>query len=274
MKKGKREKSKGEKKGRKGKKREKRKNGRKKEKKVFAVFLLCVLRDTLCLTPVMGCAHMDDHRACRVTSVHMLSTTTKMTESNKVQCCGNGWSGTNTPPDEGGLPPPGVLALCQLSALSHSRKCRFKHFQTGSYSSFEIHICCGSPGPSPTCSDLRTNNKQFRLTAITSQIGRTACASYVRRATHAENYAHCVNCDTNCFETSNANLPRDSFNLLAQQRIRSSGIHRTIAGVQPSCITSSRSSTFPDSLRSAPLYTIQFAFDQSLTRFQISRYCS
>ena len=44
---------------------------------VFAVFLLCVLRDTLCLTPVMGCAHMDDHRACRVTSVHTLSTTTK-----------------------------------------------------------------------------------------------------------------------------------------------------------------------------------------------------
>ena len=45
----------------------------------FAVFLC----DTLCLTPVMGCAHMDDHRACRVTSVHTLSTTTKRTENNK-----------------------------------------------------------------------------------------------------------------------------------------------------------------------------------------------
>ena len=44
---------------------------------MFAVFLLCVLRDYLCLTPAMGCAHMDDHRACRVTSVHTLSTTTK-----------------------------------------------------------------------------------------------------------------------------------------------------------------------------------------------------
>ena len=37
----------------------------------------------LCLTPVMGCAHMDDHRACRVTSVQTLSTTTKKTENNK-----------------------------------------------------------------------------------------------------------------------------------------------------------------------------------------------
>ena len=30
---------------------------------LFAVFLLCVLRDFLCLTPAMGCAHMDDHCA-------------------------------------------------------------------------------------------------------------------------------------------------------------------------------------------------------------------
>ena len=48
-----------------------------KKGKLFAEYLLCVLRDILCLTPVMGCAHMDDHRACRVTSVHTLSTTTK-----------------------------------------------------------------------------------------------------------------------------------------------------------------------------------------------------
>ena len=39
--------------------------------------------DNLCLTPVIGCAHMDDHRACRVTSVHTLSATTKRTENNK-----------------------------------------------------------------------------------------------------------------------------------------------------------------------------------------------
>ena len=50
---------------------------------MFAVFLFCVLRETLCLTPATGCAHMDDHRACRVTSVHTLSTSTERTENNK-----------------------------------------------------------------------------------------------------------------------------------------------------------------------------------------------
>ena len=56
---------------------------------MFAVFLLCVVRDYLCLTPAMGCAHMDDHRACRVTPVHTLSTTTKEDRKQQVQCCGN-----------------------------------------------------------------------------------------------------------------------------------------------------------------------------------------
>ena len=92
----------------------------------------------------------------------------------------------------------------------------------------------------------------------------------MHRATHAGSYAHCVKCDTNCFKTSDVNLLRDSFNLLAQQRIRSSGLTELLLPFRPSCITSSRSSTFPDSLRSAPLYSIQFAFDQSSTRFQIS----
>ena len=63
---------------------------------MFAVFQLCVLRDTFRLTPVMGCAHMDDHRACHVTSAHTLSTTTKedwkTTSAVLWQC---GWSGTN-----------------------------------------------------------------------------------------------------------------------------------------------------------------------------------
>ena len=158
----------------------------------------------------------------------------------------------------------------RLSALptAHSRTqgsvC--SALSNSSFSLFEIHICCGNPtkqlakqpGPSPTCSDLRTNNKQFGLKAITSQIEKQTAnharsTTNVHRATHAANCAHCVNCDTNCFETSNTNLITDSFNLLAQQRIRSSGLHRTIAGVESSCITSSRSSTFPDSLRSAPL---------------------
>ena len=118
--------------------------------------------------------------------------------------------------------------------------------------------------------------KTIGLKAFTSQIEKKQPAHHARsttnvhRATHAENYAHCLNCDTNCFEISNANFLRDSFNLLAQQRIRSSGLYRTVAVVQPRCITSSRSSTFPDSLRSAPLFSIQFAFDQSSIRFQIS----
>ena len=56
--------------------------------KMFAVFLHCVLRDYLCLTPEMGCAHMDDHRACRVTSVHTLSTTTKEDWKQMLAC---GW---------------------------------------------------------------------------------------------------------------------------------------------------------------------------------------
>ena len=85
-------------------------------------------------------------------------------------------------------------------------------------------------------SDLRTNYKQFGLKAITSQIENQPAnhprSTNVHRATHAESYALCVNYDTNCVETSNANLLRDSFNLLAQQRIRSSGLHRTIAGIQ------------------------------------------
>ena len=61
---------------------EQRKRTQQRSATMFAVYLLCVLGDTLCLTPVMGCAHMDDHRACRVTSVHTLSTTTKRTENN------------------------------------------------------------------------------------------------------------------------------------------------------------------------------------------------
>ena len=41
---------------------------------ILAVFLLCVQRDYLCLTPAMGCAHMDDHHACRVTTIPMIGT--------------------------------------------------------------------------------------------------------------------------------------------------------------------------------------------------------
>ena len=55
----------------------------------------------------------------------------------------------------------------------------------------------------------------------------------VHRASRAENHAHCVNCDTNCFKTSDANLLRDSFNLLAQRRIRSSGFTELLLAFNP-----------------------------------------
>ena len=51
---------------------------------MFAVLLLCVLRDNLCLTLAMGCAHMDDHRACRVTSVGFQSGMLVRTPSKSV----------------------------------------------------------------------------------------------------------------------------------------------------------------------------------------------
>ena len=120
--------------------------------------------------------------------------------------------------------------------------------------------------------------KTFGLKAVFSQIEKQPArharsTTNVIRAAHAESCAHCVKCDANCFKTSKCEF--------AQRLVQSSGTtknslkwsHRTIAGVQPSCFTSSRSSTFPDSLRSAPLYSIQFAFDQSSTRFQISPTC-
>ena len=190
----------------------------------------------------------------------------KKTEKQQVQCCGNVDGQAQT------------LFLTRvakttstwrLSALptAHSRTLGSvgSTLAKSSYSPFEIHTCCGSPAKPDmfgSSHELQTiwTGKQFQV-KLKKQPANHARSTNVHRATHAENYAHCVNCDTNCFETSNANLLRDPFDLLAQQRIRSSGLHRTNAGVQPSCITSSRPSTFPDSLRSAPLFSIQFAFD-------------
>ena len=77
----------------------------------------------------MGCAHawMSGRAYESSLSMSRLVHRLKTTSAVLWQC---GWSGTNTPPDEGAkLPPPGVLALCQLSALSHSRKCRFNTFK-------------------------------------------------------------------------------------------------------------------------------------------------
>ena len=50
---------------------------------------------------------------------------------------------------------------------------------------------------------------------------------------HVLKTMHTVNCDTNCFKTSDANLLRDSFNLLAQQRIRSSVFTELLLAFNP-----------------------------------------
>ena len=86
------------------------------EAAVFAMYLLCVLRDNLCLTPVMGCAHMDDHPACRVTSVQTLSTTTKRTENNKCSAVTYVDGQAQTLLTRGPIPPP-----WRLSALPTQR---------------------------------------------------------------------------------------------------------------------------------------------------------
>ena len=55
---------------------------------MFAVFLLCVLRATICsrLTPDDGlCAHMDDHRACRVRQVHHAVNVTTRVQTERQQ---------------------------------------------------------------------------------------------------------------------------------------------------------------------------------------------
>ena len=143
----------------------------------------------------------------------------------------------------------GVLAICQLRthAVKEVSDQHFVRTRPSRSTSAVVNSTkqlakrlAKQPGSSRH-SDLRTNYKQFGLKTITSQIenqpANHARSTNVHRATHAENYAHCVNCETNCFETSNANLLRDSFELLAQQRIRwhSNQLHH---------IVSSQSSTF------------------------------
>ena len=99
---------------------------------MFAVCLLFAMRGTLCLTPVIGCAHMDHHRACRVTSVQ---TTTERTENKCSASVACGWCVAQTLLLTRGptLPPWRLSALWEVSD---------QHFQKNSSSSpFEIHIC-------------------------------------------------------------------------------------------------------------------------------------
>ena len=96
-------------------------------------------------------------------------------------------------------------------------------------------------------SHLRTNYKQFWLKANTVQIesqpANHARSSEVHHATHAETM-HTVWIVTQTVS-----------------RLQ----NKEFAGIQPSCVTSSRHNhrCFRFQLRSAPLWSIQFAFDQS-----------
>ena len=131
---------------------------------MFAVCLLCVLRDTWCLTPVMGCAHMDDHRACESSlSMSRLVYRLKTTSAVLWQC---GWSGTNTPPDEGSQNYLHLASLrsAHLSAPSYSRKCRFNTFKQFVLVLRDPHLLWPKPD-------------MFGLKAITSQIEKTTCTS-------------------------------------------------------------------------------------------------
>ena len=94
------------------------------------------------------------------------------------------------------------------------------------------------PSRSTSAVAARPKPDMFGLKAITSQIEKQPAhharsTTNVHRAAHVESYAHCVNCDTNCFKTSNAKLLRDSFNLLTQQRIRSSGLTELLLAFSP-----------------------------------------
>ena len=151
---------------------------------MFAVFLLCVLLDHLCLTPAMGCAHMDDHRAYVCT--HSCQRRLKKTESNKVQCCGNVDGQAQTlllTRVAKKLPPPGVLAICQLH-----KKCLINTLKTvrtrpSRSTSAVVNSLPSSPAQARH-SDLRTNYKQFRL-QIENQPANHARSTNVHRARHA-----------------------------------------------------------------------------------------
>ena len=124
---------------------EQRKRTQRRSATMFAVFLLCVLRDNLCLTPAM---------AVRTWMIIVLRLYTrcqrrlKKTESNQCSAVAM-WMvcGSNTPPYEGGQnpPPPGVLALCQLR--THAvKEVSDQHFENSSFSPFrDPHLLVVTP---------------------------------------------------------------------------------------------------------------------------------
>ena len=94
------DKKKGDKKKRRQK--EKEKKGRGKKGRVFAVFLLCVLRTTFPSrsNQTMGCAHAWMSGREYESSLSMSRLVYRLKTSAVLWQCG--WSGTNTPPDDGG----------------------------------------------------------------------------------------------------------------------------------------------------------------------------
>ena len=95
-------------------------------KELFAVFLLCVLRATFIHARTSEwAAHTWMSGRAYESSLSMSRPVYRLKTSAVLWQCG--WSGTNTPPDEGGqnYPPPGVLALCQLH-----RKCLINTLKT------------------------------------------------------------------------------------------------------------------------------------------------
>ena len=126
------------------------------------------------------------------------------------------------------LPPPGVLALCHLR--THAvKEVSDRHFENSSYSPFEIHICCGKqlakqPGSSPTF------GSSYELQTIWTE----------------------------------SNYKSNRKPTCKKKNARSTNVHRAttqeFAGIQPSCVTSSRHNHRDASDFSCVL---QFAFDQS-----------
>ena len=72
---------------------EQKKRTQRRSATMFAVFLLCVLRDTLCLTPAMGCAHAWMSGRAYESSLSMSRLVYRLKTSAALWQCG--WSGTN-----------------------------------------------------------------------------------------------------------------------------------------------------------------------------------
>ena len=113
---------------------------------VCRVSALCPVRNFRSRSnQTVGCAHAWMSGRAYESSLSMSRQVNSLVATSAVlwQC---GWSGTNTPPDEGGQ---NYLHLAsQRSANSaHSRTLGSvdSTLSNSSYSSFEIHICCGSP---------------------------------------------------------------------------------------------------------------------------------